>query len=67
MLYIIATIAAIVLLEISRDWLIYKYLGRARPDHPEEENYLVITGPQDAFSQRMLDLYSKKEARASKD
>jgi len=45
---------------ILKDWLVYKHRGRARPDDPNDENPPVVTGPEDALAQRLIDL-SKKD------
>lgn len=45
----------LVLGSILKDWLIYKHHGRAKPNHPDETNPPVITGPADAIAQRQID------------
>lgn len=48
---------------ISRDWLIYKHRGQAQPDDPTDPNPPVVTGPEDARAQRLLDLSRKKSSK----
>lgn len=62
MLYFIGFALGVVILQLVKDWIIYKHRGRAKLDDPNQDNPPVVTGPQDALAQRLIDL-SKKEKR----
>lgn len=46
---------AIVFLNILLAWAIYNAQSSAQPDNPDDENYPIVRGPQDAWSQRIID------------
>jgi hypothetical protein len=41
--------------ELIRDWICYKQRGFAKPDHPDQENYLLINNPGDASAHKIID------------
>ena len=61
MLYFLITAVVVLGLGILKDWLTYKQRGRTQPDNPKDENPPVVTGPQDASAQRVLDLFKEDE------
>lgn len=66
MFYLIIIFLVVVGMEITRDWLVYKHRGRAKPDDQNQENPPVITGPEDASAQRLIDLAQENEEKPSK-
>ena len=63
MLYFLITFVVVTGMAIMRDWLIYKHRGRTIPDDPNDKNPPVVTGPQDASAQRVIDLLEKEEEK----
>lgn len=41
--------------EIIIDWLKYKQIGHAQPDDPNQKDYPIIRGAQDASAQWQID------------
>ena len=46
---------------VIKDFLFYKHRGYVQPDHPNDENYPVITGRGDAVSQRIIDQSQRRK------
>jgi hypothetical protein len=66
-MYIFLTIVAVFVLQIIYDWLVYKHRGRTLPDDPNDPNPPVVTGPEDARAQRLVDLAKKDKNNEMKD
>lgn len=64
--YFLISALLIVGMVIARDWLIYKHRGRAQPDDPQDQNPPIVTGPEDARAQRLMDLYQQKKSDSQK-
>jgi hypothetical protein len=61
MIFVITMLVILTGLSILQDWFIYKFRGRVQPDDPADENPPIITGPEDAGAQRLIELYVKKQ------
>lgn len=45
-------------------WFTYKHRGHAKPDHPDQKNYPIITDAADASAQKQIDrVYKSKNSK----
>jgi hypothetical protein len=45
------------------NWRIYVHRGQVQPDDPNDPNSPVITGPEDAHAQTLIDYYTKRKKK----
>ncbi len=60
-IYAVIILFLLVLAFVRKDLNSYNHIGSAQPDDPNQENYPIIKGPQDALSQRIIDRALSKD------